>query len=225
MRGLPLIALCLLSLAPAASAQATDGTITGTVLDEHGQPIDKAVVCIHDYQSKSDHSFCRDHTDKTGQFQARHVPLGDHGVTASKYEEGYGEDSSGASAQMVKLTAENPLARVIIKLGPKDGILAPTASDKSTGKPIASFWVHWTTERAGQSEGGTARISGSTTRTAVPAGKELCLSFSAKGYQDFVPMDSADPDKPLCVQLKSGQVKSLAVELMPEARGAPPASN
>jgi hypothetical protein len=183
------------------------------------------VVCIHDDQPKSDHSFCRDHTDKTGQFQARHIPLGEHGISASKFEEGYGEDASGASAQMVKLTAENPLARVIIKLGPKDGILAPIASDKSTGKPIATFWVHWTSEMAGQSEGGTARISGSTTRTPVPVGKELCLSFSAKGYQDFVPSDPVDPGKPLCVQLKSGEVKSLAIVLVPEVKGASPPSN
>ncbi len=59
-------------------------------------------------------------------------------------------------------------------------------------------------------------MGSSTTRISLPAGKELCLSFSAKGYKTLVPADPSDPAKPLCVQLKSGEVKSIAVELEPQ---------
>jgi len=214
-----LVVYFLLLAAFACYAQSGDGKITGTVLDEQGRPIEGAEVCVFDYLPNAISSTCRTSTDKTGQFQVQHVPLGKHGVGASKREEGYTGLTNGAG-ENVNLTAESPLARVILKLGPKDGILAPTASDKITGKPICNFQVHWTIQEENSSQSATAGLSRWTKRISVPVGKDVCPSFSAKGYQTLAPTDPSDPSKPLCLRFGSGEVKSLAVQLVPVPNGA-----
>jgi len=78
--------------------------------------------------------------------------------------------------------------------------------------------VHWTVHEQDRSEAGAAGLSRSTKRISIPAGKEVCLTFSAKGYGTLVPSDPADPSKPLCLRLQSGEVKSLDVQLEPEAK-------
>ena len=146
------VACCFVLLAPLCYGQAGEGAITGTVLDEHGRPIEGAQVCVSDDLGNKRRSFCDSTTDKTGQFQVQHVPLGKHDVDASKPEEGYAGSTNGLPTEAVNLTSEDPLARVILKLGPKDGILVLTASDKCTGKPVYDLWVEWSIpERYGSS--------------------------------------------------------------------------
>ena len=218
MRPLYFLACCFLVLTPICYGQATEGRITGTVLDEQGRPVEGAQVCVSDYVGNATKSSCHTMTDKKGQFQVQHVQLGQHGVSASKPDEGYNGLTNGPSTQIVSLTPEDPLAKVTLKLGPKDGILAPTASDKFTGKPILTFRVRWTIQDENSSQTATASLSPSNKRISVPAEKEICPSFSAKGYQTLMPRDASEPEKPFCVRLQSGEVKSLSVELVPEAK-------
>jgi 5-hydroxyisourate hydrolase-like protein (transthyretin family) len=205
-------------LASMCFAAATEGKITGVVLDEQGRPVEGAQVCVSDYVgvANATRSSCRTNTDKKGQFQVQHVELGQHGVSASKPDEGYNGLTSGPSTQIVNLTADAPAAKVTLNLGPKDGILAPTAVDKVTGKPISTFRVRWTIQDENSSQTATASLSPSNKRISVPAEKEICPSFSAKGYKTLLPRDPSDPEKPFCVRLRSGEVKSLSVELVPE---------
>jgi len=212
------VACCLALLAPFCFGEAKEGKITGTVLDEQGRPVEGAQVCVSDFVGNATKSSCHTMTDKKGQFQIQHVPLGEHGVNASKPEEGYQGSPNGLSTNIVSLTPENPLARIILKFGLKNGILAPTASDRRTGKPILNFRVRWTIQDENGSQTATATVSPDSKRISAPAGKEICPSFSAKGYQALVPRDPSDPEKPLCVRLQSGEVKPLAVELVPEGK-------
>lgn len=212
------VALCFALLASLCYGQATEGKITGTVLDQQGRPVEGAQVCVSDYLGNAAKSSCHTMTDKKGQFQVQHVPLGQHGVNASKPEEGYQGSPNGLFTNIVSLTPENPVARVILKFGPKNGILAPTASDKNTGKPILNFRVRWTIQDETSSQTSTATVSPASKRISVPAGKQICPSFSAQGYQTLAPRDPSDPEKPLCLQLQSGEVKSLNVELVPEGK-------
>lgn len=83
------------------------------------------------------------HTDSTGQFQIQHFPMGTYRVTASKNEDGYPEIEDTNALPTATLTPAEPLARVMVKLGPQTGILVPIVKDKVTGKRIFQFQVHW----------------------------------------------------------------------------------
>jgi len=106
------IFLGLLLIAPVALSQATEGTVTGTVLGEQGQPIPGARVCIIDEAPNERRGNCFATTDKTGQFQVQHVPLGQHEVSASKPEDGYAESANHQAPQVVTLTVEDPLVEL-----------------------------------------------------------------------------------------------------------------
>jgi hypothetical protein len=218
MRTYRFVACCLLFLAPLCHGVATEGKITGTVVDEQDRPVEGAQVCVSDFVGNATKSSCHTMTDKKGQFQVQHLSFGPHGVSATKPEEGYQGLTTGQSSQTITLTPDDAVAKVTLKLGPKDGILAPTASDKSTGKTILNFRVRWTIQDETSSQTSTATLSPSSQRISVPAGKDVCPSFSAKGYQTLTPRDPSDPEKPFCLRLQSGEVKSLNVELVPEGK-------
>ena len=125
-----------------------------------------------------------------------------------------------ADMPSVKLSAEEPYGRVIVRLGPKAGILAPVVTDRLTGKAIHDFQVSWTvhdTEHPNSREVGTAGFSRESTRSSFPVAKDLILEFSARGYRNQVYSNPADPAQPLYIRLQSGEVKQLQITLEPNA--------
>ncbi|MFZ0319094.1 MAG: carboxypeptidase-like regulatory domain-containing protein [Candidatus Sulfotelmatobacter sp.] len=162
----------------------SEGRITGTVLDELGQPINEARVCSALTSAPKPISECYVKTDSTGQFQIDHLPMGTIEVSASKGEDGYQDFYPPAHIQRVILTPQDPLATVISRLGPKAGILIPSVTDKVTGKVLRDFWVQW--KVLDGSMAGTTGFSSVSTRASVPAGRDLSLSMSAKGYGRWV---------------------------------------
>ena len=196
------------------------GRVTGTVLDELDQPINQAQVCsvVHIQlkpNTSQSNSTCVTHTDETGQFEIDHLPMGTYTITASKNDEGYAELRQGTPVPEVTLTPEEPIANVIVKLGPKQGILIPLVKDTSTGKPVFDFLLRWQTVVPDGRWGGTAGFGQWTTRTPIPAAKDVSLEVSAHGYKNWV---YADPSGSRFLRLKSGQRKILSIELQPEAK-------
>ena len=62
----------------------------------------------------------------------------------------------------VNPSAEEPYGRVIVRLGPKAGILAPVVTDRLTGKASQDFQASWTvhdTEHPNFHEVGTTGFS------------------------------------------------------------------
>jgi hypothetical protein len=197
-----------------------EGRVTGTVLDEFSQPIDKAQVCRVVYLPSKSDATCFAHTDKTGQFEIDHVPMGTYGVVASKNEDGYADFGLTAPVKVI-LTPEEPLANVIVKLGPRQAILIPLVKDKVTGKPMFDFFVQWTTKIPDGAWSGAAGFSQWTTRMSVPEGKDVSLNVSADGYRTWVYADPSNPSQPFYLRLESGEQKSLNVELEPESKSTP----
>ena len=76
-------------------------------------------------------------------FGSSTCPWGPFSVVASKNEDGYAGFDNFPGIQTVTLTPEAPLANVVIKLGQKEGILAPSVKDKVTGKPLCDFLLRW----------------------------------------------------------------------------------
>jgi hypothetical protein len=213
MRSTSFAASLLLLLLTSLTYSQTSGRVTGTVLNEFSQPIDKAQVCsvvfrvINSSKSQSDAS-CFVRTDKTGQFEIDHLPMGTYSIAASKNDDGYAEFGQGTPYPKVILTPEEPLANVIVKLGPKQGILIPVVKDKVTGKRLFDFDFNWQTVVPGGSSTGAGRFNQLTSRTPIPAGKDVSLEISANGYKDSSQV----------LRLRSGEQKTLTIELQPEAK-------
>ena len=208
-------------------SQAVEGTVTGTVLNEQGLPIAQAAVCLVSFwkttteraQSSGQVSRCPVTTDKDGLFQIQHVPLRAFWVTASKIDEGYEPLNDTAEMPSVTLTAEEPLGRVIVRLGPKAGILVPVVTDRLTGKPIQNFQVSWTVHDPEHPNFHTAGINGFSregTRSSFPVAKDLILEFSARGYRNQVYSNPTHPSQPTYIRFQSGEVKQLQVTLEPK---------
>lgn len=217
-----LLLLLLTSLTYSQTSQPTPavGRVTGTVLDELDQPINQAQVCSVVYlvlkpNKSQSNATCVTHTDKTGQFEINHLPMGTYTITASKNDDGYAELGQGTPVPEVTLTPEEPLANVIVKLGPKQGILIPVVKDKSTGKPVLDFSLSWQTVVPGGTWGGASGFNQWTTRTPIPAAKDVSLEVSAHGYKNWV---YADPSGSRFLRLQSGERKILNIELQPEAK-------
>jgi hypothetical protein len=198
------------------------GRVTGTVLDEFNQPINQAQVCSVVYlrlkpNTSQSNSTCVTHTDKAGQFQIDHLPMGTYSIAASKNDDGYAELGQGTPVPEVTLTPEEPIANVIVKLGPKQGILIPVVRDKATGKPVFDFLVRWQTVVPGGTSSGASGFSQWTTRTPIPAAKDVSLEVSAHGYKNW---DYVDPSGSRFLRMQSGERKILTIELQPEAKNS-----
>jgi hypothetical protein len=194
-----------------------EGRVIGTVLDELDQPINKAQVCTVVNLPGESHSLCVARTDKTGQFQINHLPMGTFGVVASKIDDGYEDFEHAAPEQTVTLTPEQPLASVTVKLGPRAGILIPSVKDVVTGKPVSDFWVSWKFDIPNGSSTGVSGFSRWTTRTSIPADRDLSLEVSAHGYKKWVYADGSSPYQPLSLRLRSAERRVITVDLQPEA--------
>jgi hypothetical protein len=125
---------------------------------------------------------------------------------------------------MVTLTPSQSSATVVLKLGPKPGVLLPSVKDKFTGKPVTDFDVSWEhSDKPNSSLSGGQTISQQDRRAIVPPEKYLVLTISARGYKKWIYHDPSDPSRPAFIRLQPGEEKELLVELEPQAPAAPSA--
>ena len=207
-----------------ASSSQPEGTIGGTVLDENGQPFKGVQVCTYmlgaPAGSKESRGDCPATTDETGKFQIDHVAMGTFGVEAIKLDDGYVAFAGTSVKKVVTLTPNQLSATVVLKLGPKPGVLLPSVKDKVTGKPVIVFQVSWAISDPNEPNiaySGGQTISRLNERAIVPPEKYLVLTISARGYEKWVYFDPSDPSRPATIRLQPGEEKELLVELEPQA--------
>ena len=192
------------------------GTITGAIVNEINVPVEGASVSLQVDAPSQTQSYGAAQTDRSGHFVIEHVPLGTFGITASKDEDGYPGYGTNMEVQKITLTAEAPLVNVTIKFGPRQAMLAPTIRDRATGKRICTATLHWTatgsTPNGPASVGGGAGIGPYTTRISIPAGEDVLVTATARGYKPWV---YHDPTGQPFVNLQSGEVRRIAIDLEP----------
>jgi len=210
-----LITLVLISAALCYSQAAIEGKVIGVVVDEQNQPINGAQVCTR-VTSPSGGAVgnCLALTDRSGQFEIDHLPLGTFGIVASKVDDGYIEHHQAPGMQKVTLSAEAPQASVALKLGPREGVLVPSVKNAVTGEPVYDFMITWRPVSApsrGNVDG--AGFSRWVRSTPIPAEKDIAIdSVSARGYKNW----AANSSSPLQLRLERGEQKAVTFELEPE---------
>jgi hypothetical protein len=213
-----------LLLAPIGYCQSGEGTITGTVVNEQGDPVSGATIWCSVMQGTQSNSVSSGKTDATGKFQLEHLPWDTYTISATKHADGYGGSSQPVS-DPVTLTSEHPAATVVLKLGPKEGILLPTVSDKVTGERLFDFTVHSTVEEfEGQTHNtssGSWGVSRWTKQVLLPSNKDVMLHITKLGYRTWWYMDPSQPNGPGILRLQPGEVRELDIELEPAPKAAP----
>jgi hypothetical protein len=223
-----LLTLLLLASLPTFSQTSDstrpEGTISGTVLDEHGQPFKGVSVCTYMTSapsgSKEARGSCAVTSDEAGKFHVDHVAMGTFGVEAIKPDDGYIAFAGTSVSKVVTLTPSQSSATVVLKLGPKPGVLVLTVKDKLTGEPMMSFLESWAivdSDSPNTSYSGGQTVEPGTERALVPPEKYLLLTISADGYKKWVYHDPSDPSRPAFLHLRPSEEKKLLVELEPQA--------
>ena len=114
------------------------------------------------------------------------MAMGMFGLAAIKPEDGYIAFGGTSVREIVTLTPSQSSTTVVSKLGPKPGVLLPSAKDKFTGEPITDFHLIW---EIVDSESRRSRVSGGqfirkgNSHAIVPPEKYLTLTIFASGYK------------------------------------------
>jgi hypothetical protein len=117
-------------------------------------------------------------------------------------------------AQKVKLTPEEPFARVVLTVGPRPGELKLTVKEKTTGQFLQSFNLLWITVDATNWVISSDSTAGKP--VLIPPDTDLIVEVSAAGYRKWSYLDPSN-SQPI-LRLASGERKELTVELQPEVK-------
>jgi hypothetical protein len=193
------------------------GRITGSVLSEDGQSMDRARVCVT-IKRVSPRGALRDCTlltDHLGKFEIDHIKNGTYALSAAKPEDGYAIiDEPG---QQVTMSNADPLHVITIKLGPRGGVLTCLVTDKLTGKPIEPEKPTWT-ERVNFAGGGPGSVPmKGNFQATLPAATDVTITATARGYKDWSYRDPSNPTLS-ALRLASGERGVLKIEMEPVSK-------
>src|SRR5258705_1231059 len=202
MRGNWVAVVFFATVSSLATAQAT-GSISGMVVDEDGQLVDHASVCLSITSGNSRAINCNVPTDKDAHFTLGKVKFGTYGLLAMNESEGY--SLTNQSPQKVSVSAADPSPNVIVRLHHKGGVLIGTARDQFTGQPVKGIMVQYL-DIDGKASGTSSTFSDGEFHVALPTQCDLIIVVSAKGYKGWVYTDPSSPSHPV-LRLNSGDRK------------------
>src|SRR5713101_3281793 len=190
------------------------GRITGTVLDEDGQLVTDAKLCVMVKSGNNTAINCNvARTDKNGEFEIENLKIGTYNVFAVNEGEGYSIENQTPGEEVV-LTSENLAPQITVRLRPRGGVLLGSVTDKFTGRPIKKAWVSYA-DIDGKAAGSSVITSDGQIRLAVPTECGLVIIVSSKGYKGWVYTDPSNPAQPV-LRLHSGERKILDIRLEPD---------
>jgi len=210
-----LLIVCTLSSCLAV-AQAS-GHITGTVLDQDGELVSDAKLCLAVRSGASQTINCDvARSDKNGQFQIDNLKNGTYYVFAVNDAKGYSIQNQSPGEQVV-LTPADASPQITISLHSPGGILRVAVTDKFTGQPVKNGWVSYLSLE-GEASGSSVFSSGSDGQiiVTIPTELDLVVIVSAKGYKGWVYTDPSNPARPV-LRLHSAESRTLDVQLEPHS--------
>jgi hypothetical protein len=180
------LTLCL----PSFAQRSTVGTITGTIFDDAGNPVEGATAYALNVDGTSG-MLPQAVTDKAGHFVIRRLQFGGYTVVPGKPEAGYpplheafyaGFDSSQPE---VFISADKPSAVASLKLGKQAGWLGGEVRDDANGNLIETCSELTRKSNPRLSFGGAGAVSG-TFRLLIPSDTPVTLKVWAWGYDPWI---------------------------------------
>ena len=190
---------------------AGDGRIVGTVVNSDGESIAQADICTTLRNPHGGSTSCGSaKADDDGHFELHNVPIREIEVFAVKEDGGYRTENPGESSQKILLTAQKPLADIVLSVGLPPAELMVSAGDKVTGKPLESK----ISVRQGHHEFIRERSSSVTLR--VRPDTDVMIQVSAPGYKTWYYIDPEDPSQPV-LRLHARESRSIDAYLEPKS--------
>jgi Carboxypeptidase regulatory-like domain len=212
MSGIAVIGLAtlpLLALTLSAQSDPDIGLIEGRVVDSAEAPVKGAKV--HAQPPGATGAVVRFViTDDNGRFQIDRLPFALYRVYALKEADGYPDTRwfPTGPAPEVTISSNHPAGTVLVRFGPKAGVLTGTVRDGVTGKPLNSFFSLTRVTDAW-------RMSTSMPpdyRAFVPPSTEVSITISAHGYQSWHYTSLSDGSN---LRIESGSELHREIKLTP----------
>jgi hypothetical protein len=226
----------LLAAAQVSVPAPSQGRISGILVYPNGTPVVEGKVVLMGARLNENPTEVSAETDQEGRFEFGHLRLTSYWFHPSKEDEAYGDGEAVsvrggvrlANPTGVELTSAQPIAHVVLKLGPKWGMVTGLVEDRTTHGPVVAHLRF--AERVGPAtsnepsylHGFFDRDAPGSFRVLIPTGMDLFLQVDADGYEPWFYPDGAGTSvflenhllqQPLPLRLQSGEQKSLNIEM------------
>jgi hypothetical protein len=204
------------------SCQVNRGLICGMVVNEHGQPVEKATVYAHIIDNRPYTGLIpQAETDQTGQFAFQGLDWGQYAVFGKKEEEDYPDTLlpfySGGMAQTVTLRPPDTDVTVTIRLGPKAGVLVGTVRDAVTGDPLNPCVLLTRVSDPNLFVEGTGLVN-HVYRLLIPSNTDVMMKVWLQGYKTWHYTRTNNRSAIKSVRLKPGEEEMLDIQLEPDSK-------
>jgi len=225
-----LIAAVVLDLSAQQSATApgreprSEGLIDGTVVYPDRKPVDGATVYAGPIGRPMALAFPHVQTNRIGQFSIR-IPTSWFGklfVAAEKKDEDYPDMGkqfyANGKFHIVTLTPAHQRAHVVIRLGPKAGVLEGTVTDAVTGSPLNPCTdLHYAASSNFLS--GTGLVA-ARYRLLLPSNTDILIKVRLDGYKPWYYQGSVAESAAKPIRLRPAEEKTVNIRLQPDSRYA-----
>jgi hypothetical protein len=193
------------------------GLIEGIVVYEDGRPAKGATVSAFPTGGLVGKVPSAE-TDEQGQFQIRHLWLGQFAVTAKKEDEGYPDTNSGFYSDSriapTMLSLPHPSATVSILLGPRAGILVGTVTDAVTSAPLDPCVDFHRASNPNNFLSGGGLVNAKY-HVLVPQDRDVIMKIWHGGYLPWYYPGTNNKSEAKPLRLKPGEVRTLHIRLQP----------
>ncbi len=208
----------LAALGPAYPRDKLAGQITGTAVDQRGNPVPHLTVSVDLMDDKPRAMPMRNTvTDQNGRFQIDGLGFGTYKLYSAGEDNGYPTTyfsfyTGAVPPPRANLTPQSPTASVSLVVGPKAAHIVGIVQDAVTGAPLSAGFHMWRTKNPDDwvDVGGKPQFD-----ILVPAATDVSFDVHAEGYQSWhYPSGSASPPSG-SLRLKSEEKMTVNVYLEP----------
>jgi hypothetical protein len=207
---------------PLAQIDAETGLIDGTVVYEDGRPTQGATVSACPLGRPMSTIIPQAETDETGYFRID-IPsswFGKFAVAAKKEDEDYPDMSkqfySDGKFETITLTSGHPAETVMIRLGPKAGVLVGTVADAVSKAPLSPC-VEFRRASEPNNFLSASGLVKPQYKLLIPPDTYILMNISLDGYKTWYYPGTIDQSAATPVELEPGERKTVDIRLEPDA--------